>query len=54
MGSLGQIAYEAYCKQTGGRSAVTGAPLPTWDQQSDAIKAAWEAAAQAVAACVQR
>lgn len=46
--SVGQIAYDAYCAAVGGKSAVTGAPLPTWDAQSDAIKAAWEAAGTAV------
>lgn len=45
---LGQLAYEAYCASTGGVSAVSGAKLPTWDDQNAEIKMAWIAAARAV------
>lgn len=46
--SLGQIAYEGYFRSCGGKSLISGAPLPTWDLQATAIKEAWEAAASAV------
>jgi hypothetical protein len=46
---LGQVAYEAYCEKTGGRSAVTGEPLPTWEDQAPEIRAAWTTAGEAVA-----
>lgn len=45
--SPGQIAYEAYCARTGWKSAVSGAPLPQWDQQAQIIREAWECAAAA-------
>lgn len=44
----GKIAYEAYFAKSGGKSLISGAPLPTWDAQSDAIKEAWQAAGEAV------
>lgn len=47
---LGQVAYEAYCESTGWKSAVSGAPLPGWDTQTEEIKQAWKAAALAVSA----
>jgi hypothetical protein len=50
---LGQVAYEAYCAATGGRSAVTGEPLPTWEDQAPTICAAWERAAEAVRRALQ-
>jgi hypothetical protein len=40
--SLGEIAYTSYC--------ATLLIQPNWQLQSDAIKAAWESAALAVAA----
>ena len=46
--SLGEIAYNAYCKDTGWKSLVSGAQLPTWQLLSEAIREAWEAAAHAV------
>lgn len=52
--NLGKLAYEAYCKSTGGKSAVTGAELPAWDDQSPEIQEAWEAAAQAAVLMVTR
>lgn len=45
--TLGQIAYEAYCKARDYRS-VRGELLPTFDNQSPDVKAAWDAAANAV------
>jgi hypothetical protein len=46
---LAKIAYEAYRASTGGVSAVSGAPLPEWEDQAQPIRDAWDAAAQAVA-----
>jgi len=49
LGELGKLAYDAYRSTTGGHSAVTGDPLPEWqDLPSDAIRDAWIAAAEAV------
>jgi hypothetical protein len=42
------VAYEAYCKSTGGKSLISGADLPGWNALSDPIKTAWAAAAEAV------
>jgi len=46
--SLGEAAYVGYFKACGGKSLVSGAPLPSWDEQSAPIRAAWESAAGAV------
>jgi hypothetical protein len=46
--SLGQIAYEAYFENSGGLSLVSCQPLPTWNEQRQQIRDAWEAAAAAV------
>jgi hypothetical protein len=47
----GQTAYDAYCREVGGR-AFNGDPLPTWQEQRERddqkIPNAWCAAAQAV------
>lgn len=48
MMELGQVAYEAYCKSSDGKSLISGAPLPTWDMLKPEIKTAWNAAAEAV------
>ena len=45
---IGQIAYEAYFKYSQGKSLISGASLPQWDKQDDIVRAAWEAAAEAV------
>ena len=45
---LGKHAYLAYCASTGGKSLVSGAPLPSWEDQDPQIQDAWEAAATAV------
>lgn len=45
---LGQIAYEAYCENTGWRSLITGDRLPSWNQQDAALQSAWNVAALAV------
>lgn len=44
----GRTAYEAYARQTGGVSVVTGDQLPHWFDQHDAVRNAWEAVARAV------
>ncbi len=46
--TIGQLAYEAYAGQTGWKSAVSGAPLPQYDAQAEAVVMAWEAAGSAV------
>jgi hypothetical protein len=47
--ALGKVAYDAYFKQCGGKSLISGAPLPAWEAQSPEIQGAWKAAAEAVA-----
>lgn len=49
----GQAAYEAYCAAVGGRSAVSGDLLPTWDGQRPDIREAWRAAADAAVMVTQ-
>lgn len=46
--SPGEIAYSGYYVKSGGKSLVSGADLPSWDEQDYPIQEAWEAAAQAV------
>lgn len=46
--SLGQIGYEAYIKSSGGKSLVSGATLPPWRDLSEAIRNAWESAAESI------
>ena len=43
--SYGQIAYEGYFESCGGRSLISGAPLPAWESQSPEIQKAWAQAA---------
>lgn len=45
--TLGQIAYDAYCKSRGWKS-VLGEHLPHFEEQSPELKATWDAAANAV------
>ena len=45
--TFGQSAYEGYFESCGGKSLISGAPLPTWDAQSVEIKLAWNRAAVA-------
>jgi hypothetical protein len=47
---LGQIAYEGYSMQTGGKSLISGDDLPPWDFLDQSLKDAWIAAAQNVVA----
>jgi hypothetical protein len=44
----GQIAYQAYCENSGGVSLVSGDGLPAWAALPPRIREAWEAAATAV------
>ena len=44
----GEIAYEAYRRESGGVSLVSGDPIPEWDELPAAIRYAWNEAAQAV------
>lgn len=48
MVDFGKVAYEAYCKSSGGVSLVSGDKLPEFENLSDSIKTAWRASAQAV------
>ena len=48
MPDYGKIAYEAYCLSSEGRSLISGAALPKWENLRDDIRNAWEAAAMAV------
>jgi len=45
--TYGQIAYEAYCIDTGKKSLISGCPLPEWDILKPIVQNAWEAASQA-------
>ena len=47
---LGRTAYQAYSEASGGKSLVSGAALPQWDDVPAMIQTAWIAAAQAVKA----
>ena len=40
--------YAAYAKYTGGKSAVSGEPLPNWFELPAAVKNAWFAAAKSI------
>jgi hypothetical protein len=50
---LGAVAYEAYCESSDGKSLISGAPLPAWGDQAQAIQDAWDCAAHAVARIVR-
>jgi hypothetical protein len=43
--TFGNVAYNAYRTASGGRSLVTGAPIPPWDDMPEAIKDVWDASA---------
>ena len=45
---FGRAAYTGYVSSTGGRSAITGEPLPEWEEQAPGIRVAWCSAANAV------
>ena len=42
---LAKIGYNAYCEAVGGKSAITGDPLPEFDKTPPAVQTAWIAAA---------
>jgi hypothetical protein len=44
----GQVAYEAYLKNTGGVSLVSGVRLPEWSALPVAIQSAWNESGTAV------
>jgi hypothetical protein len=46
--TFGEIAYNAYCAFSGGKSLVSGADLPAFSATTPGIQDAWQAAAQAV------
>ncbi len=46
----GRAAYEAYAQTSDGKSLVSGAPLPSWDEQRPELREAWDAAARAAVA----
>lgn len=48
MSSAGQVNYEGYWDDCGGKSPVSGDPLPLWDDQDPRIQQAWEAGAKQV------
>lgn len=48
------IAYNAYCKQTGGKSLVSGEKLPAFDALNQRIKDAWAASAIALSLDFER
>ena len=50
---LGRIAYAAYVADAGGKSLVSGATLPEWEELKAPIRSAWIAAARAVKVRVQ-
>jgi hypothetical protein len=45
---LGEIAYTGYFKASDGKSLISGAPLPAWDEQAPEVRQAWNLAAMAV------
>lgn len=47
--TLGKAAYDAYRKQSGGRSLISGQPIPDFGVLPDRIQNAWVHAAIAVA-----
>lgn len=47
--SFGKIAYDAYRDKSGGKSLVSGEPIPVWPELPETIRMAWEAAGDAVA-----
>jgi hypothetical protein len=46
--NAGRVAYASYSANSGGKSLISGEPLPAFDAQKSEIKAAWEAAATSV------
>ncbi len=53
MNNLAAVAYEAYRANSGGKSLVSGQPIPEFEKLKPEIQEAWEAAAYAVEAQVR-
>ena len=47
--AYGRLAYDTYKSNAGGKSLVTGDPLPDYDALPERVQFAWEAAADIVA-----
>ena len=47
MKTLGQVAYEAYCRHSFGIALATGIITQKWDELSDRVKQVWQATAEA-------
>ena len=45
---VGKIGYDAYCKQTGGVSLISGDKLPEFEKLKSSIQDAWVAVGIAV------
>jgi len=45
---LGMVAYEGYRACADGRSVITGAPIPPWDETDPRVRECWRAAADCV------
>ena len=45
--NIGQVTYEAYVKEAGGVSLISGAKLPPWNMLNPKIQKSWHAAASA-------
>jgi hypothetical protein len=45
---LAKIAYDGYCKSTGGKSLISGDTLPEFNTLRQEIKEAWYLAAESV------
>lgn len=45
---VAKIAYDAYCKSTGGVSLISGDKLPEFEKLKQSIQDAWYDAAEAV------
>ena len=43
--TLGEVAYQAYCEESAGKSLVSGQDLPRWEGLSSDIQDAWIRAA---------
>jgi hypothetical protein len=48
--TLGEVAYNGYCRSSNHKSLVTGAELPAWADLKLEIKQAWVCAATAAVA----
>lgn len=51
--NYGKIAYMAYRDSSGGKSLVSGQPIPAWEELPLRIQESWKAAADAVEKAIQ-